>query len=126
MTNYLVKTVDEFILASPEVAQPHLQEITAAVRSAIPYADEKIGYGKPYYKYHGWVTGMDVYKNHIGLEIWDGLSEDEREMLEGMGYKTGSRTFQVRFDQKVPTTVIKRLVTAQAKLNELKAESKKK
>ncbi len=126
MTNYTVKSVDEYISAAAQEARPHLNEIRAAVSSAIPEADEKIGYGKPYYKYHGWVGGCDVYKNHIGFEVWDGLSRADRELLEEKGYKTGSVTFQIRYDQKVPTTIIKKLVKAQAKLNEGKAERKKK
>jgi uncharacterized protein YdhG (YjbR/CyaY superfamily) len=126
MANYTVKSVDEYIAAAPKVAQSHLTEIRSVVESVIPEFEKEIGYGKPYYKYHGWVAGLDVYKNHIGFEIWDGLRPADREMLEGKGYKTGSVTFQIRYDQKVPTEIIKRLVKAQAKLNEAKAESKKK
>ena len=122
MTNYSVKTVDEFIAASIGEARAHLREIRDVIQSAIPEADEKIGYGKPYYKYHGWVTGLDVYKNHIGLEIWDGLLPADREMLEAKGYKTGSKTFQMRYDQKVPIAIIKKLVQRQAKANEAKSK----
>lgn len=117
MTNYSVKNVDEFISASIEESRPHLREIREAVKSALPEAEEKIGYGKPYYKYNGWVAGFDVYKQHIGFELWNGFQDNDREMLEKAGYKTGSTTFQIRFDQKVPTAIIKELVKKQAKLN---------
>lgn len=126
MAKYMVKSVDEFISAAPEVARPHLREIKAVVESAIPKFEREIGYGKPYYKYHGWVAGVDVYKNHIGFEVWDGLSDKDRKKLEEKGYKTGSVTFQIRYDQKVPTTIINKLVKAQAKLNEAKAKNKNK
>ncbi|HUS26184.1 MAG TPA: DUF1801 domain-containing protein [Nevskiaceae bacterium] len=124
MTNYSAKNVDEYISAAPEEARHNLKEIRTAVQSAIPHAEEKIGYGKPYYKYHGWVAGFDVYKNHIGFEIWDGLSHANREMLEAEGYKTGNVTFQIKHDQKVPAAIIGKLVKAQAKLNEAKAKNK--
>lgn len=124
MTNYSVKNVDEFIAASPQEAQPHLREIRKLVRAAVPEADEQIGYGKPYYKHHKWVAGFDVYKSHIGFEIWDGLSSEDREQLEEAGYKTGSTSFQVRYDQKVPAAIITRLVKAQARLNEEKVKNK--
>jgi len=125
MTNYSVSTVDEFIAAAPEVSRPHLQTIRDAVESVIPTIEKEIGYGKPYYKYHGWVVGFDTYAKHIGIEIWDGLTDDEREDLEDAGYKTGSRTFQVRFDQTIPSEHIKKLVALQVERNELKASTKK-
>lgn len=120
MTNYSVQNVDEYIAATPEVAHSHLREIRAAIQSAIPQAEEKIGYGKPYFKHHGWVAGFDVYKKHIGFEIWDGLTDSDRKELEEKGYKTGSVTFQIRYDQVVPTPIIQKLVQSQAKLNESK------
>ncbi len=126
MTNYSVKNVDEYIAASIEEARPHLKTIREAVTSAFPDIEEKIGYGKPYYKYHGWVVGFDVFKKHISFEVWDGFDDQTREELEKQGYKTGSVTFQIRYDQQVPTSVIKKLVKAQAKLNETKAANKKK
>lgn len=90
----------------------------------MPKIEKEIGYGKPYYKYHGWVVGFDVYTHHIGFEVWDGLSDEERKQLEEKGYKTGSVTFQIKYDQRVPTAMITKLVKAQVKLNEAKAKSK--
>lgn len=73
------------------------------------------------------LAGFDAYKNHIGFEIWaDKLQSEDRKMLEEKGYKTGSRTFQIRYDPKVRTTVIKKMLKAQAKMNEVKRESNKK
>lgn len=125
MTNYSVKNVDEYISASPEVSHSHLKEIRAAVKSAVPEAEEGISYGKPYYKYLGMLGGFDVYKKHIGFEIWsDALKDEDRKALEEKGYKTGSRTFQIGFDQKVPTEIIKKMFKEQAKFNEIKANEK--
>lgn len=118
MKNY--KDVDEFVADAPGEAHVHIEEIRKVVTAAIPMADEKIGYGKPYYKYYGWLTGLDVYKNHVGLEIWDGLSVTDRKELEAKGYKTGSKTFQIRYDQEVPAEIISKLVKAQAVRNEAK------
>lgn len=118
MTNYSVSSVDEYIKASPEIAWPHLNILRELMLSAVENIDEGIHYGKPYYKYHGYVAGFDVYKRHIGFELWtDQLSAEDREVLEDMGYKTGSRTFQIRYDQAVPIDIIKRLVQEQARVN---------
>lgn len=125
MTNYSVRDVDEYIAASPTEAHSHLKEIRAAVHSAAPQAEEKIGYGKPYYKHHRWIVGFDVYKHHIGFEIWDGqLSSQVRKDLEENGYKTGSKTFQIRYDQPVPTTIIKDLTKRQVQAEEKKHTNK--
>ncbi len=115
------KTVDEFITEAPAEARSVLEHIRKVVKQAVPDAEETMGYGKPYYKYHGWMTGITLYTKHLGVEIWDGLSGDDRKELEAAGYKTGSKNFQIRYDQAVPTELLTRLVRAQAKRNEQKA-----
>lgn len=111
------KTVDEFIIEAPVEARPILEQIRTIVKSAVPDAEETMGYGKPYYKYHGWMTGVTLYTKHLGVEIWDGLSNDDREELENLGYKTGSKNFQIKYDQAVPSILLTRLVQAQAARN---------
>jgi len=114
------KTVDEFVAESAVQARPVLGQIREAVKKAVPGVEETMGYGKPFYKYHGWMTGITLYANHLGVEMWDGLSAEEREQLEALGYKTGSKTFQIKYDQAVPEKILIRLVKAQAKRNEAK------
>ena len=111
------KTVDEFIAEAPTEARPVLEQIRIVIKSAVPDVEETMGYGKPYYKYHGWMTGITLYTKHLGVEIWDGLSDDDREELETLGYKTGSKNFQIKYDQEIPGTVLTRLVQAQAARN---------
>jgi uncharacterized protein YdhG (YjbR/CyaY superfamily) len=104
-----------------------LEALRAAVRAALPKAEEKIGYGKPYYKWEQWLVGFDVYKQHVTFEIYEGqLPSEIRSALEKKGYGTGNKTVQVKFDQKVPTTAIKQLAKAQAKLSEVKRKAKQK
>jgi uncharacterized protein YdhG (YjbR/CyaY superfamily) len=125
MTNYSAKSVSTYISAAPKEARVHLREIRAAVKAAVPKVEEGISYGKPYYKYHGMLAGFDAYKNHIGFEIWaDKLESDTRKKLKEKGYKTGSRTFQIGHDQKVPSATIKKMVKAQAKRNAAKSKKK--
>lgn len=118
MTNYNVKNVDKFVAASPKEALSHLREIREIVKTTIPKAEEKIGYGKPFYKLNRWLVGFDVYKHHIGFEIYDGqLPSEIRNDLEDKGYKTGNKTFQIRYDQKVPTALIKKIIKRQEKVS---------
>lgn len=127
MTNYSVKNVGEFIKAAREEVRSHLKEIRAAVKSGLPRAEERIGWGKPFYYYNGWIAGFDVYKNHIGFEIFaNRLPNEIRKELEEKGYKTGNKTVQIRYDQKVPTLLIKKLLKTRAKINEAKIKNNKK
>lgn len=114
------KTVDEFVAQAPDEARPTVNKIRAIIKAALPGVEETMGYGKPYYKYHGWMTGIALYTKHLGVEIWDGLSDSDRQELESLGYKTGSKNFQIQYDQEVPAKILTRLVKAQAKRNETK------
>ena len=114
------KTVDEFVVESPFEAHRVLNEIREVVKAAVPDVEETMGYGKPYYKYHGWMTGVTLYSKHLGVEIWDGLSADDRKELEALDYKTGSKNFQIKYDQSVPVELLTRLVKGQARRNEAK------
>lgn len=114
------KTVDEFVAEAPAEARPVVEQIRTILKQAVPEVDETMGYGKPYYKHRGWMTGITLYTKHLGVEIWDGLADADREELEAAGYKTGSKNFQIRYDQAVPTAILTRLVQAQAARNEQK------
>lgn len=76
----------------------------------------------PFYKYHGVLAGFAAYKNHVsfGFSAVAMLQSEDRKMLETEGYITGNKTIQIKFDQKVPTSAIKQILTAQAKMNETK------
>lgn len=125
MTNYSARTVSQYISAAPKEARAHLRELRAALKAAVSTVEEGISYGKPYYKYHGMLAGFDAYKDHIGFEIWaNKLDSDDRKRLKAKGYKTGSRTFHIGYDQKVPSAIIKKMVKAQARKNEAKTKKK--
>src|ERR1043166_7871592 len=97
------KTVDEYILNSPAESHPVLNEIRKIILSTIPKAEESTSWNVPFYKYHGPLSGFAVYKNHVSFGIATGeIEKKDRKTLEEKGYKTGSKTIQVRFDQKVP------------------------
>jgi uncharacterized protein YdhG (YjbR/CyaY superfamily) len=114
-------TVDQFVAEAPAEARPVLERIRSIVKQAVPDVEETMGYGKPYYKYHGWMTGVTLYTKHLGVEMWSGLSDDERAELEARGYKAGSKNFKIRYDHEVPADLLTRLARQQAKRNEAKS-----
>lgn len=121
MTNYSVDTVDKYISEAPEKARSHLKQIRAAIKAAVPNAEEQVRWGKPYYRFHGMLAGFDALKNHVSFEIWaDELQAEHRDQLEERGYKTGKRTFQIAYEQDVPAAVIETLAKVKAKANQNK------
>ena len=120
MKMYEAKDVDSYIANSGREARPKLKEIREIIKSTIPKVEEGISWGVPFYKYHGVLAGFAAFKNHVSFGFWDVIQSKEREMLEKKGYITGKKTIQIKFDQKVPTTAIKQILKAKAKINEAK------
>ena len=120
MRNYHAKDVDAYIAGSGSTAQPALKELRKVILSAVPYAEEGISWGVPFYKYHGLLAGFAAFKNHVSFGFAEELQGKDRTILEENGYKTGKKTIQIRFDQKVPASTITHILTTKAKINEAK------
>ena len=114
------KDVDSYIANSGREARPKLKEIRKIIKSTIPKVEEGISWGVPFYKYHGVLLGFAAYKNHVSFGFCVVLQSEDRKMLKKKGYITGKKTIQIKFDQKVPTTAIKQILKAKAKMNEAK------
>lgn len=113
------ENVDAYISSSVEEAQQIMTELRKIIQSTVPKAEEGISWNVPIYKYCGVLAGFDAAKNHVSFGI-DSLSGKDRDILAEKGYKTGSKTIQIKFDQKVPVAIIKKLLKAQTKANESK------
>lgn len=112
------KTVDEFINVSPEESQGIMRKLKDLIEATAPNAEGGISWNVPIYKYRGILAGFSLAKKHVTFGI-DSLTTEVRKALEGMGYKTGKKTIQIKFGQKVPSAEIKQLIIEQAKRNEL-------
>ncbi|MDO8488002.1 MAG: DUF1801 domain-containing protein [bacterium] len=124
MRNYKAESVDEYIAKTPKEAQSKLREIRAAIKSAVPKAEEGISWGVPFYKYHGILAGFASFKNHVDFGLAFVLENKDRKVLEENGYITGKKTIQIRFNQKVPAAEIKQILKAKAKMNEAERATK--
>ena len=117
--------VDSYIADAEPGARPLLEELREIVKSTIPKAEEKIWYGVPFYHYQGEVVGFDAFKKHVSFGYGkDILEVQDREKLEQKGYKFSKGTLQIKFDQKIPVMLIRKIIKTKVKMNEAKNASK--
>lgn len=99
-----------------------LKELRAIIRSAAPNAQERISYGMPYYGYYGRLAYFRLSTKHIGLYIPPPVIEEHKKELKEYG--TSTATVRFPLSEKLPVTLIKKLIKARMKKNE-KAKKKK-
>ena len=116
--------VFSYIANSDKEARPILEELRKIIKSTFPKVEEVISYGIPFYKYHGFLAGIAAYKKHVSFQIADSLQNEDRQMLEEKGFTLGEKRIQIKFDQKVPSTIIVQILKTQAKMNEAKTAAK--
>ena len=126
MKNFNTKEVDAYITKQVGKARSILEELRDIIKSTIPKVEEEILWGYPFYKNHGIIAGIAAYKKHVSFQVADSLKNEDRKILEEKGYTLGEKRIQIKFEQKVPTTAIKQILKAQAKINEVKIWEKKK
>ncbi|GAA1476248.1 iron chaperone [Nocardioides aestuarii] len=63
------ETVDDYLAGFPDDIRPVLAEVAAAIRRALPGAEERIRYGMPAFMFPGRSYGLHFagWKKHVGL-----------------------------------------------------------
>ena len=113
--------VDEYIAKAAKEAKPLLHDLREFIKETLPKCEEKIWYNVPFYFIDSQIVGFAVLKKHLNVGVGpEVMTEIEREKLETDGYHTGKGTFHIKFDQKIPTEHLKRLLKAKVKLNQQK------
>jgi uncharacterized protein YdhG (YjbR/CyaY superfamily) len=117
-----IESVDEYIAAQPEAAQPVLDRVRRTIRKAVPKAEESISYKIPTYKLHGErLLYFAGWKQHYSLypatkRLVAALKEDLKP------YEVVKSTVRFSLAEPVPAKLIERIAKFRAK--EV-AESKK-
>lgn len=109
--------VDAYIAGAPKEVQGKLRELRVAIREAAPNALERISYGMPYYDYKGRLAYFRFAKAHIGLYVPPPVIEEHKNELTD--YETATATVQFPLDKELPIALIKKLVKARMKKNEV-------
>jgi len=105
------KNVDEYLAGVPEPARTILNEIRAAIRSAVPAeATEVISYGIPAFKYKGPLVWFAAFSNHCSLFPTASVIEAFKDELKGFAKSKGTIHFPT--DKPLPAALVKKLVKA--------------
>lgn len=109
------ETVDAYIAAQPEPARTAATAVRAAIRQAVPDAEEKISYSIAAFRRGGRnFLYLGVWKTHIGLyPIYRG---DEAFEAEVGPYRAKTDTVQLPLKGDMPLGMVERIARAQAGL----------
>ncbi len=101
------KTVEEYISAQKEDIQPRLNELRAALRAALPEAEERISWSMPTYWKGKNLIHFAASKKHIGLYPGDEAVAAFAEELSGFDVSKG--TLRLPYEEELPLELIQRL-----------------
>src|ERR1700689_848296 len=106
---------DDYIDPQPPAAREPLHRVRAAIRKAVPAADESISYNTPTWKLHGErLLYCAAWKHHYSLyPATKRLLEAFRDDLAP--YEINKSTIRFPLDQPVPAQIIARITKFRAK-----------
>lgn len=116
--------VDEYLAAFPAEVQEALQKLCSAIRAAAPEAEEIISYRIPTYKYLGPLVHFAAFKNHCSFY---GVSKSIFRLFEKElePFKIAGTTIHFTPAQPLPATLVKKIVKARIRENEVLQGAKK-
>lgn len=107
-------TVAEYLAAQPPATRAVLRQVRAAIRKAIPGAQEVISYQIPAYTLPG---GTAIYfagwKEHFSIYPVGAVAKALKKELAGRVVSKG--TIRFRLDERVPVALIAKIAKLRAK-----------
>lgn len=114
-TKAAFRTVDEYIDAQPEPAREFLARVRAAIRKAVPRAEESISYNMAGYKLDGHpLIYFAGWKKHYSLYP-AGARLTETFKKELAPYEVEKSTIRLPLSPPVPTALISRIARFRAR-----------
>ncbi len=108
--------VSRYIASAPKEARPKLREIRRIILEEAPEAEEKFSYRMPYYSYHGRLAYFACFRDHVSLFAMPPIPAQYKKKLN----ITGKSTIQFSFDEKLPVSIIRKLIRNRARMNDRK------
>lgn len=110
--------VDKYLKALPEEQREALEKLRQTILSVAKGAEEKISYGMPTVFYKGNLVHYAAFTNHMSLFGASAFMTNELKE-ELAGFKTSKGTIQFTAQKPLPTALVKRIVKARMKENEI-------
>jgi len=105
------QTVDEYLAHVPEPARSTLNQVRAAIRSALPpEATETISYRIPAFKHKKVLVWFAAFSDHCSLFPTASVIEEFKSELKGFSTSKGTIHFPV--DKPLPAALVKKMVKA--------------
>ena len=101
-------TVDEYHASFPKEIRERLNVVRKLVHDVAPQMKEMISYNIPGYKLNKMVVYYAAFKDHISMYPVPGGKEWEKDFSRY--YTSGRGTIHFRHDQRLPVTLIKKIV----------------
>ena len=98
------RTVDEYIAAQDEAAQPKLRQLRAILRAAVPEAEERISWSMPTYWKGRNLIHFAASKKHLG--IYPGGEATTVFAAELQDYDVSKGTIRLPYDKPLPAELI--------------------
>ena len=117
------ETVDEYIAAAPKNVRKVLKDLRRSIKEAAPKSEETISYQIPAYKYRGPVVFFAAFKKHLSLYVPGATTKKFSSRLKP--YVVSGATIRFTVESPLPASLVKEMVRARLKENELRARQKK-
>lgn len=119
------KTVDEYLAQLPKDARAALEELRKVIKAAAPEAEELISYQMPAYKHKGLLVFFAAFKDHCSFFVGG------KSILKTIGkdlekYETSGTAIHFTPDKPLPASLVRKIVKARIKENELRSALKAK
>lgn len=103
-----ITNIDQYIAQFEGKGQAILQKVRDTIARTAPEATETMSYQMPTFRYNGNLIHFALFKHHLG--IYPGTEAIEHFKDDLTAYKTSKGAIQIPLDQKVPHTLIEKLV----------------
>ena len=113
MTTAKPTTVDEYIAAAPEEAQPKLREIRAILKEVAPDAQESLKWGQPVFEAERILFAFAAFKSHLNFVPTGPALAPFKERLTD--YRTGKDSIQFPYHQPLPQALIREIAAFRLK-----------
>ncbi len=117
--------VDGYLAALPIAQRRALEKLRKTIKAAAPKAQECISWRMPAYKYLGFLVFFAAFKNHCSFFV------ASTALMKKLGkelspYETSAGTIHFTPEKPLPATLVKKIVKARIKENQLRKQIKRK